>query len=198
MITVGTFKSRVETELAARGLGTETSEPYSIFVDSIANALFASSTGLWRISVTTPGTGPIVGPATHTHLIAPGVITNAAIAVGITSYCVSRGYVPGFGWEILRDAFSSGIATILLSAATTPMDGNVPHTHQWLSVSGPALRSLVMAPLVSNPSLDLLNPASRLELFVDAVSNAFADEIAANGEAYSYVIAGTVHTHLMR
>lgn len=168
-----------------------------VFLEAVRDVLFESA-GLWKLSVTVPGTGPITGPATHTHLITPGVITSVAIQAFITAACTVNGWLPGYGWEILRDAFATGVATHLMTAITSVADGNVPHTHTWMGLNASVLKGLIMAPLWSNPSLDLGNAASKLEDYVEAMSVALVDEIQANGEAVGYFPVGTTHTHTIQ
>lgn len=198
MITVSNFTARAESELDAREIPV--SIPTSrVFLDSLSDCLFNDPVGLWKVAVTLPGAGPNPpGTAPHTHGIVPGVITNVAIASFITAQCTTEGWLPGYGWEWLRDAVSTGVATHLMTSLTDVKDGNIPHTHKWLGLSANTLKGLIMTPLWTNPSLDLTNFASKLEDYVEALSVALVDEILTNGEAVGYFPTGTTHTHTIQ
>lgn len=196
MITTTTFIARVEAELAARGI-TVTIPTARVFYEAISDCLFTDLTGLWKITPTIPGAGPTGPPSPHTHTPLPGVITTPAISAFLTARCVGEGWAPGSGWEILRDAISTGISVHLLTALTNAQDGNTPHIHAWVGLNASILKGLIMAPLWSNPNLDLTEPASKLEDYVEAVSGALVDEIEQNGQAIGYVPVGLTHTHLL-
>jgi len=200
VISFNSFTTRVYDELELLGIpaaNTSILEP-RVFVDAVAEALFQTGTGLWKLAVTTPGAGPQPSPAPHTHTIVPGVITAPAISTYITSRCLAKGWLPGYGWEILRDAVSSGVDAHLSVPLTDVKDGNVPHTHKWAGLSASILEGLIMLSLSANPSLDLTNADSKLDEFVSGFSVGLVDEIETNGEAAIYIPTGTTHTHTIQ
>lgn len=199
MITTTSFETRVTSELASRGMpvGDEPGGWSRNQIEAYSEALFGT-TGLWKIALTIPSAGPLGVPSPHVHTIAPGIITAPAISASITPQLLSRGFVSGYGWEYIRDAFAGGVGAHFLTAITDPQDGNAPHTHSWLGLSASVLKGLMIAPLAANPNLVLTDPASKLEDYVEALSTALVDEIIANGKAYNYLVVGTTHTHLMQ
>lgn len=197
MIDFDGLRARIVTALEARGF--DPTNPDAVAQGRFMDAICNSFVNAWTVSITVPGNGPLAPPPTqpHTHLIAPGTLTSPILLAAMAAGLVPP-FIPNFGWDWLASAWTGGVGTHIVVALTDVQDGNNPaHTHSWFVFNKDTLKSLVLAPLSANPNLDLANVNSKLEDYVDGISEALADAILNDGTTGVPVPVGTVHTHVL-
>ena len=165
--------------------------------DQMLTALSDSFVDLWVISITVPGNGPNPGSAQpHLHTLTPGIFTAPALEGLILSRLTDFDSNAHSRWEAFVSAWSSGVATHLLSIVTDVKDGNdLSHTHSWLGISSSTLAALIKAPLLANPDFDLNHPVCKMPDYIEGLSEALVNTITSDGTTTPPIVSGSTHQH---